>query len=113
MLPLFCVALAASCAAYPIVKQAVPGGYAYVAYALLVVLALVLLFGMLMTTFEKPPKSVVFGKYALQLAIGIIISLFTWAMSSLNHEPRYNAPISVAGALACIIVAALFQWRKW
>ncbi|CAL5078506.1 unnamed protein product [Urochloa decumbens] len=110
LLSLYGVCLSACSAAFPVVKQAAPDGYLILAYGLLVVLSLVLLVGLLATTFDGSPSSVVWGKYALQLALGLTIGLLTWSVCSL--EPKLDVPIGIAGALAYMAVVLLFHCRK-
>ena len=113
LLSLFGVCLSACSAAFPVIKQAAPDGYVILAYSLLVVLALVLLTGLLATSFDKSPSSVVWGKYALQLALGLTIGFLTWSVCSLSPTHEFSVPIGVAGALVYISVVVLFKYRRW
>ncbi|CAN6181370.1 unnamed protein product [Urochloa humidicola] len=113
LLSLYGVCLSACSAAFPVVKQAAPDGYLVLAYGLLVVLTLVLLVGLLATSFDGSPGSLVWGKYALLLALGLTIGLLTWSVCSLNHEPKLNVPIGIVGVLAYMVVMLLFHCRKW
>lgn len=101
LLSLFGVSLSACCAAFPVIKQAAPDGYMILAYGLLVVLALVLLTGLLATSFEKSPSSVVWGKYALQVALGLTIGFLTWSVCSLSPTHEWcTSPSSFSSSTA-------------
>lgn len=113
LLALFGVALSTCSASYPVLKQAAPDGHMILAYGVLVALALVLLAGLLATAFDKSPSSVVCGKYALQLALGLTIGLLTWSICSLDAEHQLDVPILVAGALVFSVLLMLFYCRGW
>ncbi|PAN09613.1 hypothetical protein PAHAL_2G037200 [Panicum hallii] len=113
LLALFGVCLSACSATFPVVKQAAPDGLLVLAYGLLVALALVLLAGLLATSFDRSPSSAIWGRYALQLALGLIIGFLTWSVCSLKHGPGFDVAVGIAGALAYIAVVLLFHTRKW
>lgn len=113
LLSLFGVCLSACSAAFPVVKQAAPDGLLVLAYGLLVALTFVLLAGLLATSFDRSPSSAIWGRYALQLALGLAIGFLTWSVCSLKHEPGFDVAVGIAGALAYIVVVLLFHIRKW